>query len=231
MTSIPTTTNGQGPQSAKKPCIGESEDDWDKGSITQTWYRLRASESWAYLSRLSTEDREKLMVDAQRIEKKRARLLKDATKKEYMPKLEHAFQEWRNEAFEKPGTKLKHPREDRGKPEGPEGNHFKQRLYNGFDVEEAIKNDDDPSHELKAGVMFFEECELGWKGVTHDKTSFSNHKEFPDQKILIHEALNGDKYNPFAPTFDDKGNRHLKYIHLPANHMGVSDISPVTSKS
>ncbi|ROW01897.1 hypothetical protein VMCG_05556 [Cytospora schulzeri] len=220
MTGTSPTTNGEAPNTTNKRWIGDLEDDWDKGSITKTWYRVKSSESSAYLRELSTKDREKLMVDEQRIEKTRARLLRDATKKEHVLGVQNALQDWRKEAFRtKDGkSKLNHDLADRGK--GPKGNHLKDKVCPDYDADKEIDRDDDPSHDLTAGIMFFEKSDHGWKGVTHDKGSFSRQASFPDQKLTVHEALYDNKYNPFDPTFDNKGNRHLKYIHLPANHMG-----------
>lgn len=215
-------TNGQPPKAPNNAWIREKEDAWDKKNITKTWYRLRASEAPALLDHFPTKDLDRLVSDEQRIQKTRARLLRDATKKDYLPELQTTFREWRAEACQRPGSIIKQSLAERGNPVGPVGNRLKPGLCPDFDAEKETNGDDDPSRELKAGVMFFEKCGHGWKGVTYDKGSFPKQTGFPDQKILVHDALNDKDYNPFAPTYDDKGNRHLKYIHLPANHMGVS---------
>lgn len=223
MTNVSPDTNSEASQPSKDKWVGESQDKWETTSVTKTWFRLRASESAVHINQLPTKNREKLAVDEQRVQKTRARLSRDATKKDYLPELQIAFREWQKEAYENSESKIRHSLENRG-------NHLKESVCKDFDAEKAIMGDDDPSREFKAGVMFFEQCDHGWKGVTYDKGALPvTTDKFPHQKIQVYEALNSKKYNPFTPTFDDKGNRHLKYIHLPANHMGVSLIPILTS--
>ncbi|KAH8787787.1 hypothetical protein F5883DRAFT_400901, partial [Diaporthe sp. PMI_573] len=46
------------------------------------------------------------------------------------------------------------------------------------------------------------------------------HEKFPNQKLTVHKALYDTQHNPIYETKDEDDNRYLKYIHLPANHMG-----------
>lgn len=240
MTDNPSTTSAPAPQCR----IGESEDNWTKGSITKTYYRLTVREASEYYNGLSPKNQVKLQSDEKRVQKIRARLSRleakgrqdedekgqhkekevlEEHRKGHLQRLHDALRQWREEAWQKkdPNKRLKNPFGERGN--GPEGNLFKKPLCQDHGDNEGIDGNDNPSHELKTVVMFFEKSENGcWKGVTHHEQPFSEHEQFPGQKLTVHEALYGEKYNPFAPTYNKNRQQLLKYIHLPANHMGVS---------
>ncbi|KUI59766.1 hypothetical protein VP1G_07029 [Cytospora mali] len=215
----PTMTNGQVPQAIEKPWVGEQDDRCEDSSITTFNYRLKASEASEFLENLHDEDMKRLKANEQRIDNTRARLSRDTAKNKFLSDLKEAFERWREHPEKKkdPNKMFRHSLRDRGK--GHTGNHLKDRLCPDNDANKRINEDENPSRDLKASIMFFEKSEYGWKGITYDKGPFSEYGVFPGQKLTLHDALH-EEPNPFAPTSDDKGTHHLKYIHLPANHMG-----------
>lgn len=220
MTSISTSTNGQTLDHTRRDPIGDAEDEWDTHSTTKSYYRMRADEAWKYVEDLrrnnSKKQLEKLKDDEDRIMKNRARLSRNTSTKKLQVDLKIAFQEWCAEVNDRgKGKKMGHSCAEREKLVKPD-------ICSGPSQVPMGEDDDDPAHDMKAYFIYFEKAGKTWKGKTHRADGFPKYEKFPDQRISIHDALNKSTHNPFKPTYDDNGNPHLRYIHIPANHTGVS---------
>lgn len=164
---------------------------------------------------------EKLKVDARRVKRCRARLAEFEKTRLLFDEVRESFNQWRLEANRRPGVQFKYTATERD-------GHFKDLVFNeedDIDVHGEASEDAGPEHDFKAGFLFFQEYGIGWKSFTHHGHGFDKHEKFPNQKITVHRALFGKEYNPFSATMDEHGKRYLKYIHLPANHMGWVEVS------
>lgn len=203
----------QEPLSDAKIREAEEKDMWDGKSITKSYHRVRFEGLPEYVKSLQEYDKEKLISDARRIQRSRECLSKTAKSKELFSDLAEAFKEWRSDAEER-GVKFKHSSSDRAQ-------YFKALGFAGVSINnEAIEEADrDAAHDFKTGVIFFEKCGGGWRKTSHHGNGFDKYEKFPNQKMTVHKALFDKDHNPFVETKDEQGRRHLKYIHLPANHM------------
>lgn len=198
----------------------EKDDKWDENSITRSYHRIRFEELPAYVARLKENDKEKLRIDARRIKRSRDRLSRSNNTSSLFPELRDSFARWRLNAENDTDAKFKHSSAERGR--------YLKRLDFIEDVVDSIEDledDENPAHDFKTGVLFFEQYKTGWRKATHHGQGFDQHDKFPNQKMTVHKALFGRNQNPFGETKDPKGKRHLKYIHLPANHMGWVEVS------
>ncbi|ROW09329.1 hypothetical protein VPNG_05850 [Cytospora leucostoma] len=171
---------------------------------------------------LTAVDKNSLKAEERSIKVTRARLERVEAKRHYLTDVEETFKQWRVEAWEReePKKKLQTSFEQRGSSSEIPGNCLKPQLCPEYDAHQSSHGDDDPGHDLRAGFMFFERQDQGCKGVTYHKTPYPDDEDFPNQRLTVHDALYHKEHNAFAPTRDGKGNRHLRHIHLPANHMG-----------
>lgn len=205
---------------SKKP-IGDTEDKWDTKSVTKTYYRMTVREAREYVEDLRANDSkvplEKLRDDEIRILRNRARLHKTMSTNKLQEELKRSFKEWCDEV----NAKIK------GKNIGPFLAGRESLVKPNVCPELADKvwevgDNEDPAHEINAYFMFFEKGDQEYKGKKYQGQGFPDYESFPDQRITVHEALYSDTHNPFLPILDDNGKPYLRYIHLPANHMGVS---------
>lgn len=203
----------------------EEQDKWDGSSITKKYHRLRAEYVPEFLEGLRQNEKEKLRVDAERVKWCRARLEKSEENRLLFEEVHDSFMQWRSEAESKRKVQFIYAADKRAEhckdPDSlPKGDTSRPRRDVG---------DTDPAHDFKAGFLFFQKYKTGWKKATHHGYGFDTHERFPNQKITIKKALSGED-NPFAETKDENGERHLKYIHLPANHMGWVEVSCLIRK-
>lgn len=201
----------------------EEDDEWDGGSITKSYHRLRAEELQGFVHSLKENEVEKLKMDARRIKRCRANLKLPESKKTRLlfDEVRESFNEWRSEANRRPDVQFKYTANERD-------GHFKDLGFleqDDADVHGEATEDAGPEHDFKAGFLFFQKYGIGWKKFTHHGHGFDKHEKFPNQKITVHKALYGKEHNPFSETKDEDGRRYLKYIHLPANHMGWVEVS------
>lgn len=191
----------------------EEMDLWDKQSITKSFRRLRLEERPGYVRGLEENDKAKLRADARRVQRSRECLKKSGKEGKLFPEVTEAFKDWRLDA-EKRGANFNHTLSERAQ-------YFESLDLDGISdkIEEVSGFDRDAAHDFKTGVLFFEKCGVGWKKATYHGTGFDKHETFPNQKMTVHDALCGEGHNIFGETKDDQGRRHLKWIHLPANHM------------
>lgn len=223
------------PQSGRPPTTdeqirkAEEEDEWDRESTTKSYFRHRVEDLPQYLDSLSDDKKhrfkKKLWVETVRIERSRERLAHSAKTKGLFDKLKETFREWRQEAEQRPGedsVEFKYPFVERQ-------HHFKTLESIGADnltfPDEAGAVSEDPEHDFKAGFLFFEKHGIGWRKTDIEEPIFDIYDKFPDQKLSVHDALFNQEYNPFAQSTDEQGRRHLRYVHLPANHMGWVEVS------
>lgn len=199
----------------------EKKDKWDSSSITKSYHRLRSEELRKFLDALEENQKEKLRIDARRVKKCRAKLEKSEKTKPLLDEVRESLDKWRTEAKGRGDAKLKYAVEERDV-------HQKGPDVLGVD-DIVLENDADPEHDFKAGFLFFQKHESGWKKSTYHKDGFDEHEKFPNQKLTVHQALYDKQHNPIYETKDEDGSRHLKYIHLPANHMGWVEVSILTS--
>lgn len=221
MTSLSTSTNGQAPDSTSDRWVGERADEWDDRSVTKNYHRMKASEASNYIESLrnahSKVKLEKLEDDERRIMKCRARVCKNPSTSELQNELQTSFRKWWDEVKLRSGDeKILHSWDGRKA-------HVKPNICTAAcsDAREVgVK--DDPAHDVNAYFMFFEKIGDEWKGKDYRGQRFPKYEKFPNQRISVHEALHDDIHNPFKPIHDENGKPYLRYIHIPANHMGVS---------
>lgn len=204
----------------------EKQDNWDGGSITKRYHRLRVEHVREFLEGLRENEKEKLRVDAERVKWCRARLERSEENRLLFEEVHDSFKQWRSEAESKRGVQFIYTADKRAEhckdPDSlPKGDTNRPS---------RAMRDTDPAHDFKAGFLFFQKYKTGWKKATHHGHGFDKQEKFPDQKITIKTALSG-KDNPFSETKDENGERHLKYIHLPANHMRWVEVSCLTCES
>ncbi|KAG8159647.1 hypothetical protein KVR01_010284 [Diaporthe batatas] len=190
----------------------EKKDKWDCDSITKKYYRLRAQELPDFKAKLEENHWKKLKMDARRIKNCRARLAESKNKRLLLGEVQESFMQWRQEREGKDEARLKFSVDERSR-------HCKE--LNISDANDILhENDDNPEHEINAGFLFFQKHETRWKKATYHGNGFDKHEKFPDQKLTVHQALYDTQPNPISETKAEDGSRLLKYIHLPANHMG-----------
>lgn len=218
-------TNGQAPEHTNVIRMAEEKDKWDRKGVTTTYHRMTALEARKYVEKLRDDDSreskvqlEKLQDDENHIMKCRARLSQNSNTKELQQKLKVLYQSWRDEVNARNGDeemgRLRDKREDLVKP-----SICAERREDSA----KLTDDDDPAHDMKAYFMFFEKDGQAWKGKTLHDQGFPKYESFPNQRIPVYQALYSESHNPFTPTRDGEGKPHLRYIHIPANHMGVSE--------
>ncbi|KAL1873161.1 hypothetical protein Daus18300_003980 [Diaporthe australafricana] len=199
--------------------IGDTEDK-DGNGVLKKYYRMKASDSLKYIEHLQSvpqpcPDLEKLQDDERRIEKTRARLSKIPSTKKLQGKLEASFKDWRDEPKDPKKTLIRYSWDQRKR-------HVKPDICpEPGKAATQVGDNDDPAHDFNASFMFFENDGQCWKGKTYHDHDFPSYEEFPNQRLSVHKALYDDSYNPFNVTQNDEGKRYLRYIHLPANHMGM----------
>lgn len=201
----------------------EEQDEWDGGSITKRYHRLRAEELQGFVHNLKDNEVEKfkLRMDARRVRRSRTKLAESEKTRVLFDEVHESFHQWRSEADGRPDVQFKYTSDERD-------GHFKDLSFleeDDINVHGEATDDADPEHDFKAGFLFFQECGIGWEKTAHYGHGFDKHEKFPNQKITVHKALFGKEHNPFSETKDMDGRRHLKYIHLPANHMGWVEVS------
>lgn len=204
----------------------EKQDEWDGGSITKRYHRLRVEDVPQFLQRLKENEVEKLRVDARRVIWCRAKLAGSNENKLLFKEVHESFEKWRLEAALRPEVQFKYAADERAE-------HCKEPDFlpkDEIDVHSKVMKDIDPGDDFKAGFLFFQKYKTGWKKATYHGHGFDKHEKFPNQKISVNEALYDKKHNPFSETKDDDGMRHLKYIHLPANHMRWVEVSFLIQK-
>lgn len=212
--------------------VAEQQDEWDGGSITKQYHRLRVEEVPEFLEQLKENETEKLKVDARRVIWCRAKLAASNENKLLFKEVLESFEEWRLEASLRPEVRFKYAASERA--EHCKEPHFLTKKE--IDEHSKAVKDIPAEDDFKAGFLFFQKYKTGWKKATYhkhgfDKHGFDKHEAFPNQKMSVSEALYGEKHNPFSKTKDDDGMRHLKYIHLPANHMIWVEVSFLIQKS
>jgi hypothetical protein len=233
MAPATSATADQAPDSPSNEWVGETADDWDKRSVTKSYHRMTAEEALKYVADLRRRkdgqrkdgqrknrakvDWEKLEDEEHRIIESRARLNQHSTR---LKELDDLFWEWRNEPFGYKGKKkcFQHSEDTRKA-------NVKPNICPGSPACSGVKNvgkNDDPAHDLNVYFMFFKKTGDEWKGVDYHKQRFQDYEHFPNQRISVHDALQDNDHNPFKPIPDDDGGPYLRYIHIPANHMGVS---------
>lgn len=228
MPSQSNPTNGQARLHTNVIRRAEEKDKWDKKGVTTGYHRMTALKAREYVEKLRGDDSreskvqlEKLEDDERHIMKCRARLSKDPTTKELQEKLRCSFQEWRNGVKDRNIRRPSNQRKDLLKPSiiSGSGNDTGNTTSNNTT---GTNDQDSPAHDMKAYFMFFEKDGPEWKGRTVHDQGFPEYESFPNQRIPVHQALYSETHNPLKPTHDEKGRPHLRYIHIPANHMGVS---------
>lgn len=201
----------------------EEHDECDSGSITKRYHRLRAEELSGFVHSLkdNEEDKFKLKMDARRVKRCRTKLAESKKTRVLFDEVHESFHQWRSEADGRPDVQFRWSANERN-------SHFKDLDFldeDDIDADGGATEDAGPEHDFIAGFLFFQKDIIGWKKATYHGLGFNKHEEFPNQKMTVHEALFGKEHNPFSETEDEGGGRHLKYIHLPANHMGWVDVS------
>lgn len=200
----------------------EKKDKWDCGSITKRYHRLRVQEMPDFLKELEENQREKLETDARRVGNRRARLEESENKRLLLVEVKESFEQWRKEREDKREARFKFSVEERI-------GHCKELNFpNADDI--SHEDDGNPEHDFKAGFLFFQKHGTRWKKATYHGNGFDNHEEFPNQKLTVHQALYDTQSNPIFETKAEDGSRQLKYIHLPANHMGWVEVSVLTKQ-
>lgn len=178
---------------------------------------MKNAEKQGYIQRLESEGKRPHINHLESTEKRiidiRRRFEQDEQKSALMKTLRTSFQQWRDHASKQKGTliDIKIPRE--------------QSVFHLINEEEHVPSEHVPEKEFKIGFIHFEQTGLGWKGITNKEKPFTKPTEFPDQKIPISKAFDPNEANPFRPSLDSQGQRHLRYIHLPANHMEWVEVS------
>ena len=220
------TTNGQAPKPPSIEYVGDTADEWDDRSVTKKYHRMKASEASVYVGDLKRDkllnpklkvQLDKLEEDERRIMEGRARLATSLTTEGLLGDLQDLFQEWWDEVkADGRDKRVGHSRDEREKfvkPTicDPPGNGVRK-----------VGPKDDPAHEFNIYFMFFEKHGDQWKGKDYRGQNFPEYEHFPNQRISVHEALYNSTHNPFKPIPDENGKPYLRYIHIPANHMGVS---------
>lgn len=204
----------------------EEQDNWDGGSITKRYHRLRAEHVREFYEGLRENEKEKLRVDAERVKWCRAKLEESEENRSLFEEVQEAFKQWRVDAARKPEVQFKYSADERAQ-------HCKQpdSLPKG-DINRKSRNveDTDPGHDFKAGFLFFQKYRTGWKKATYHGHGFDRHDEFPNQKITVYKALFEKEHNLFSETKDENGERYMKHIHLPANHMRWVEVSCLIHK-
>lgn len=236
MTSNPSPINVQAPNHTSTEWVGDTADDWDPRSITKTYHRMEASKAAEYIDNLRMEAMraptsdnprktdpkaalEKLEEDERRILDCRARLSKNPRTKKLQDELEALFQKWWNE------TEGRSPKMKKITHSWAEREALVKPDICSASVNDArgVGDNDDPAHDVNAYFMFFKKHGDEWKGENYRGKKFSEYEKFPNQRMSVHEALHDDTHNPFKPICDENGISYLRYIHIPANHMGVSN--------
>ncbi|KAJ0114784.1 hypothetical protein J7T55_004525 [Diaporthe amygdali] len=221
MTDQLNTSNDQASDNNNGKEIGDKVDEWHKRGVTKNYYRMEAKQALKHIEDLRKPGfevpLEKIEDDERRILKNRTRLCKVQSTKELLEKLQKSFEDWWVEAKSDKDTVIKHSWDQRWKLVKPQ-----ICSEPGKDARGTRDSDDpdDPAHDYNAAFMFFEKDEQHWKGVTYQGQAFPKYENFPHQRISVHKALYDNTHNPFDVTQDENGQRYLRYIHLPANHMG-----------
>lgn len=213
------TTDSQAPSHTSTKHVGDAEDEWDSNSVTKSYHRMTAREAWQYVEDLqrkkSKVDWEKLQDDERRILKNCARLSKNTSTRKLQEDLKKSFEEWCAEVNAR----------DRGRKMGYQcverERLVKPNICAMSDEVVKVGDDDDPANDMNAYFIFFEKAGRDWKGTTRHYPGFPKYEKFPDQRISIHDALTSKAHNPFKPSHEN-GSPLLRYIHIPANHTGVS---------
>lgn len=213
------STDSQAPSHTSTKHVGDAEDEWDSNSVTKSYYRMTAREAWQYVEDLqrrnSRVEWEKLQDDERRILKNCARLSKNTSTRKLQRDLDKSFKEWCAEVNARDRSrKMGHRCAERERLVKPN-----ICAMSGEAVE--VGDDDDPANDMNAYFIFFEKAGRDWKGTTRHYPGFPKYEKFPDQRISIHDALTSKAHNPFKPSHEN-GSPLLRYIHIPANHTGVS---------
>lgn len=232
-TTVP--ASGDSPRSPSHEWIGEEADDWDKRSITKSYHRMKAEDAIIYVDDLrkdlqkkdynpeSKVQWEKLEDEEHSILESRARLNKrSGPRSGQLKELEKLFWEWRKEPDRHTGDSKPFKYSAKRRKE-----HIKPNICPGplgCKGVKAVEEDDDPAHDLNVYFMFFKKHGDEWKGEDYHKQKFPLYEHFPNQRITVHDALHDRENNPFKPIHDETGKPYLRYIHVPANHMGVSEV-------
>jgi hypothetical protein len=224
VTEASARSDPRSPASTQHELIKEAEknDEWDRGSITKSYHRLRVEELTDFVDGLKENQREKLKIDARRVKRCRAKLAESGANRLLLSEVQESFKQWRLEAARRPEAQFKFSADERD-------GHFKELDFLGED-DIFLDDDTDPEHDFKAGFLFFQKHGIGWKKATYQGNGFDNHEKFPNQKLTVHKALYDTQHNPIYETKDEDDNRYLKYIHLPANHMGWVEVSIPTNQ-
>lgn len=201
--------------------VGDAEDEWDSNSVTKSYYRMTARDAREYVENLVQNNArvqlEKLRDDERRIMKNCARLSKNTSTRKLQGDLNESFQEWCAEVNTRDkGKRMGHSCAERDRLVKPSVCSMW-----GHQTSVGVGDDDDPAHDMNAYFIFFEKAGRHWKGTTRHDPGFPKYEKFPDQRVSIHDALIDKDYNPFKPNHEN-GSPLLRYIHIPANHTGVS---------
>lgn len=228
MTSQSNPTNGQARVNSNVIRMAEEKDKWDRKGVTTKYHRMTALKARKYVKSLRDGDSKELKVQLEKLEddehhimKCRARLSKTPKTRQLQEKLKCSFNEWRNGVKDRNIRRPSDQREDHIKPIICTGSGNDTGNETGNNTT-GMNDQDSPAHDMKAYFMFFEKDGPEWKGKTVHDQGFPKYESFPNQRIPVHQALYSGTHNPLKPTHDENGRPHLRYIHIPANHMGVS---------
>ncbi len=191
---------------------------------TNTYLGLRVDKRKDFKSKLDSKASKRVEHEVQRIQQTRVNFESYENKKKMIEALKKARNEWRNEVKTKRDEYVKGVLEKQ--PKFPARWCRDQQLD--LDLLERVKSwkvEDEPGHStvgilvepsygFKACAMHFTKSSSGWVGIDHSHNRYSG--RFPNQKISVHDLLEGDDANPLSEQY---GSDHMRYFHFPTNNM------------
>jgi len=78
-----------------------------------------------------------------------------------------------------------------------------------------------PPYGFKACAMHFKKSLSGWVGTDHTRDKYSGN--FPNQKISVHDLLEGSDVNPLSEQYQSD---YMRYFHFPTNNMRWIGVRP-----
>ena len=86
--------------------------------------------------------------------------------------------------------------------------------------EEQIQQE--PMYGFRASAIYFQKNGSEWTGHTHRHEKFIGKDTFPNQKISVHDLLEGP--GSVSPLYQDCPPDTIRYFHFPTNNMSWIEV-------
>ncbi|KAH8803024.1 hypothetical protein F5884DRAFT_888135 [Xylogone sp. PMI_703] len=186
-----------------------------------TYLAIRFHDRPDFKSKLSPEILARVEHEERRLERVRANFESYPGKKKMMDDLTKARDEWKPDLQKESANPTRRKQFGFGFPSGwylrPKHNQVPTAQ-----AEASSKIEDegdgparlDRFYDFKACAMYFVKSDSGWRGDEHSHPKYIG--KFPNQKMPMHDMLEGKKDNPLS---EKCGKDRLRYFHFPSNNM------------